>query len=105
MRNSVLISDRAAENLQDVGDLREQRRVYQRMLTLGENPLREKLLANSLRSYRSLRVGRHRVLYTVDEGNGVIVIALIGIRKGNDRGDVYKVAERLVARGLLSGSS
>lgn len=72
------------------------------MLTLEEHPLKGKQLANSLRSYRSLRVGRHRALYTVDEENGVVVIALIGVRKEKDRGDVYRVAERLVGRGLLS---
>ena len=98
----VRISERAAKNLRDIGDPREQQRVYQRMLALEENPLKGKLLANPLRSYRSLRVGRHRVLYTVDEESGIVAIALIGMRKEKDRGDVYRVAERLVSRGLLS---
>ena len=76
------------------------------MRDLEDNPINQgKRLIGPLQSYWSLRAGRYRVLYSIDDENGIVMVELVGIRKGNDRGDVYKVAERLVARGLLSASS
>jgi len=100
----TLISRRAGEGLRSVRDRREQRKVYRRALALEDEPLKQgKPLTGTLRGYRSVRAGqRHRILYTVDEGNRVVIVALIGTRKEGDRGDVYRIAERLSRLGLLS---
>lgn len=106
MSYRLRIGERAARELEDVADLRGRRKIYNRMLDLENDPVKQgKRLIGPLQSYRSLRVGRYRVLYSIDDENGIVMVELVGRRKGNDRGDVYKVAERLVARGLLSGSS
>lgn len=104
MKYRTVITSRAGEGLRGVRDLREQRRVYRRALDLEAEPLKQgKPLTGGLRGYRSIRAGqRHRILYTVDDAERIVVVALIGRRKEGDRGDVYRIAERLARLGLLS---
>ena len=40
-------------------------------------------------------------IYRIDEGNTVVVVAAVGIRRAGDRPDVYEVAERLARLGLI----
>ncbi|MEE9295929.1 MAG: type II toxin-antitoxin system RelE/ParE family toxin [Phycisphaerae bacterium] len=84
------------------------RRIVEKIAWLGDqdNPrLAGKALRESLRGYYSLRVGRYRAIYIVDEEkltNGDVlilvrvVVVMVGPRKAGDRDDVYKLAERLI---------
>ena len=101
----VQLSRRVEKELQGIRDRREQFKLHQQMLALESEPTKlGKQLAGLLQPYRRIRVGRYRVLYSVDEEKRVVTIALIGIRKEGDWGDVYRVADRLADRGWLSTS-
>lgn len=64
-----------------------------------------KRLVGPLCDYYSIKVSRYRALYRVDEetladGNKLVfvrvVVVTVGIRKSGDRGDVYRLAQRLI---------
>ena len=64
-----------------------------------------KPLTGPLQGYYSLRVGRYRALYRVEEeqlANGdtfvsiTVLVVVVGQRKEGDKRDVYKLAEKLI---------
>ncbi len=44
---------------------------------------------------------RYRILYRVIEADFIVAVAFVEIRRQRDRRDVYRLAEKLVRRGLL----
>ena len=74
------------------------------MLALENEPrLQGSALVADLAEYRSVRAAgqRYRILYRIIEADLIVVVALVGIRRQRDRRDVYRLAEKLVRRGLL----
>ena len=84
------------------------RRIVEKVAWLGGQDnarLAGMALRESRRGHYSLRVGRYRAIYIVDEekladGEVLIlvrvVVVMVGPRKAGDRDDVYKLAERLI---------
>jgi len=61
-------------------------------------------LTHSLRGVRSIRAaGRYRVVYQVERSKVIVLVLAIGLRKENDRKDIYQLAKRLIKLGLLEG--
>ncbi|MEW6218152.1 MAG: type II toxin-antitoxin system RelE/ParE family toxin [Thermodesulfobacteriota bacterium] len=57
---------------------------------LAENPLLGKELQEELAGYFSYRFKRYRVIYTVDDGDGTVVVHLVWHRR-----NVYELLERI----------
>jgi len=75
--------------------------IAQRIKGLSQDPQKQgKPLFAELTGFRSLRVGRYRVIYTILEDNKVVVAA-VGIRKEGDREDIYRIAKKLLSLGLI----
>ena len=64
----------------------------------------------ALEGYRSIKYSRYRVLFsteTEDLAGGdilvhvIVTVVLVGIRKARDKKDVYEVAKKLVALGII----
>ena len=63
-----------------------------------------KALTHSLRGLRSIgAAGRYRVVYQVERSKIIVLVLAIGLRKENDRKDIYQLAKRLIKLGLLEG--
>ncbi len=63
-----------------------------------------KPLSGDLLDCRSVRaVGqRYRILYKVQEKTITVYVVLVGIRKEGDKRDVYTIAAKMAAQGLLT---
>jgi mRNA interferase RelE/StbE len=62
-----------------------------------------KPLLGPLRGFRSVRAyyQRYRILYRVDRDAVVVMVVAVGIRKEDDRQDIYTLAQKLLRSGLL----
>jgi mRNA-degrading endonuclease RelE of RelBE toxin-antitoxin system len=71
--------------------------------SLRETPLAGKPLRDELTGLLSLRVerDRFRIVYQVDEAAGRVIVLLVGARRAGQATDVYAIARRLLAAGLL----
>ncbi|MGM0494509.1 MAG: type II toxin-antitoxin system RelE family toxin [Armatimonadota bacterium] len=86
----VLLSDQAEGDLEQLdGALRV--RVEKRLARLAEHPAGPgtKSLAGALTGFRSLRVGRYRACYWIDDDHSAVRVVIVGHRR-----DVYKRLER-----------
>jgi mRNA interferase RelE/StbE len=68
---------------------------------LRQEPLFGKPLWRDLKSLRSLRLGRYRIVYYYIAEDGVVWIVAIGIRKEGSKSDIYTQASRLLQTGDL----
>jgi mRNA interferase RelE/StbE len=73
-----------------------------------------KPLTDVLQGYYRISYGRYRAIYRVDreKGQGGMVVLRVrvlfvaaGIRKEGDKGDVYRLAQRLVRLGLVDSDT
>jgi mRNA interferase RelE/StbE len=62
-----------------------QKRVYQAVAGLAEEPLKGKALAGRGKGLRRLRVGQFRVLYSFDGSRSLVSVSRVG-----DRRDIYR---------------
>ncbi|MFP4250967.1 MAG: type II toxin-antitoxin system RelE family toxin [Armatimonadota bacterium] len=86
----VLLSDQAEDDLEQLdGALRV--RVEKRLARLAEHPTGPgtKPLAGALTGFRSLRVGRYRACYWIDDNHSAVRVVIVGHRR-----DVYRRLER-----------
>jgi len=96
----ILFTQTAESMLHDIADRRVRAMVVRRVEKLAQDPEGQgKPLVEDLAGFRSLAGARHRVIYTVREGD-VIVVA-VGIRREGDRQDAYARAKRLLELRLL----
>ena len=82
----VLIKPSAAKELEAVDQKRDRQRIVARVLALAEDPRPdgcEKLVGESDR-YR-VRIGRHRVVYSINDDELVVLVVRVAHRK-----DVYR---------------
>ena len=57
---------------------------------------------DELTGYRRVRAaGRYRIIYRVERNPRAVYIFVVGIRRDRSKHDVYRVAYRMVQRGLL----
>ena len=100
----VTILREAQDQLRSISDRRIARQIADRIRGLRREPeLQGKPLWGELAGYRRVRAasGRYRIIYRVVRDRGTVVIVLVGIRREGSRRDVYRVAFRMVQRGLI----
>ena len=100
----VTILPEAQDQLRSIRDRRIARQIVDRIRALRREPeLQGKALWGELAGYRRVRAGsgRYRIIYRVVRDRGVVAIVLVGIRREGNRRDVYRVAFRMVQRGLI----
>lgn len=100
----VLWTRRAKAMLASISDKRVQSKIFERALQLEVSPeLQGKPLLGELAGYRSVRaVGqRYRIIYRLEEKKVVVYIVAVGIRKEDDRSDVYELARKIIRSKLL----
>ena len=104
MEYTVNVTELAEQSIRAIRDRRTQQAIYRRMLALENEPRSQgSALVADLAEYRSVRAAgqRYRILYRIIEADLIVVVTFVGIRRQRDRRDVYRLAERLVRRGLL----
>ena len=79
--------------------------ILEKIKGLAHDPEKQgKALTHSLRGLRSIRAaGRSRVVYQVERSKVIVLVLAIGLRKENDRNDIYQLAKRFIKLGLLEG--
>ena len=90
--------------LQDIRNRDIQDAIRARIRALATDPEKQgKPLHGPVRGFRSVRVyhERYRVLYRVDRTQVVVMVVALGIRKEDDRQDIYALAQKLLRSGLL----
>ena len=65
-----------------------------------------KPLVGELKSCYSVRAAaqRYRVIYRIVADRLIVLVVAVGIRRQDDRGDIYEVAKRLIRTRLVEGS-
>jgi mRNA interferase RelE/StbE len=104
MPYSIEITPAALEALESIANRRTRGAIARRVDALAEEPEKQgKRLRAPLAGFLSVRAAgqRYRVVYTIDQAPGRVLVYMIGIRKEGSRNDVYALAERLVRRGLM----
>jgi mRNA interferase RelE/StbE len=100
----VRITPVALKMLQNISDRRVREKIIERIDSLKEDPEKQgKPLVGELAGYRSIRaVGqRYRIIYKVEQEQIIVFIVVIGIRKQEDKSDIYKLAQKLLRVGLI----
>ena len=100
----VTILREAQDQLRSISDRRIAGQIADRIRGLRREPeLQGKALWGELTGYRRVRAasGRYRIIYRVVRDRRAVVIVLVGIRREGSRRDVYRVAFRMVQRGLI----
>ena len=99
----IITSPSALKMLKEIPDRRIQTKISQVIDGLAHDPeLKGKALWDELSGLRSIRaIGqRYRIIYKVNRGIVTVYVVAVGIRKEGDRGDVYRLAQKLVRLGL-----
>ena len=108
MRYTIEIIPSALEMLKNISDRRVREKIVERIDGLAEEPEKQgKALAAELDGYRSLRaVGqRYRIVYRINGDRIVVVVVAVGIRKEDDKKDIYALAQKLIRARLLEPPS
>jgi mRNA interferase RelE/StbE len=101
----MIFTQRAAEQLAAITDLRVRQLISEQISSLAENPLRQgKPLWGDLAGYRSIRAAgqRYRIIYSANANIVTASIVTIGRRRAGSRDDVYALAQRLARLGRLA---
>ena len=104
MTYRIVLTPTALKLLEAIPDRRIQEKIRNRIDGLAHDPERQgKPLKGELARLRSLRaVGqRYRILYWVDRGRVLVIVAAVGLRKEGDRNDIYRLAQKLIRLGLI----
>ena len=99
----IITSPSALKMIKEIPDRRIQAKISQVIDELTHDPeLKGKALWDELEGFRSIRaVGqRYRIIYKIDRGTVTVYVVAVGIRKEDDRSDVYRLAQKLVRLGL-----
>jgi len=75
---------------------RVQASLVKKLAVLRSEPNYGKPLWGPLKPYRSVRLGRYRVVYRYEPETDVVWIVAVGIRRAGDRDDVYARISRLL---------
>jgi mRNA-degrading endonuclease RelE of RelBE toxin-antitoxin system len=68
-----------------------------RLEMLVTNPKHGKPLHADLKNYRSLRLGRYRIIHRYDREQNIVWVVAVGIRKEGSKEDIYKRITKLLA--------
>lgn len=97
----VALRKEARTDLNEIKDQRTRRAIAASLVRLEVEPEKQgKALGGDLSGYRTVRSGgqRYRVVYSVEEVAGLVLVIVIGIRRQGSRSDAYEVARRRVRR-------
>ena len=98
----IVILPEAEAHIRGIMDRRAAAQIATRIRDLRESPeLQGKMLLGELAGYRRVRAGRYWIMYRIQESPRAVYIAVVGIRRDRSKHDVYRVAYRMVQRGLL----
>ena len=98
----VELTHDAEKSLADIADGRQQKTIVGKMEYLQENPVAGgKPLAGPLSEYMSIRAGKYRIIYDVDQEERKVIVYLVGRRRAGDRTDIYTLAKKLLKAKLL----
>ena len=103
MKYRILITDTCLRLIQRIPDKKIQRSILDRIQKLSDEPEKQgKKLVRDLSGFRSVHAaGRYRVLYKIDKRTVIVYVLAAGIRKEDDKKDIYKIAKKLLDAGLL----
>lgn len=100
----VRLTKPVLESLRKLRDKCLQRTILGRIAKLESEPEAQgKELVGPLSGLRSLRSGRHRVVYQVSHDPRLVSVVLVGLRRAGSGDDVYETAKRLVNRFIRLG--
>jgi mRNA interferase RelE/StbE len=94
----------ARSQLATITDRRAQQAIAQTIGRLDHDPDQQgKALVGDLAGYRSLRAAgqRYRIICKVEQSQVTVYVVALGHRKEGDKRGNYKVARKLLRRGLL----
>lgn len=77
---SIILSDKFDKTFSQL-DRVSQKRIVERLKSLSKHPKSGKPLKGRFKDIRSLRVGKYRILYNIQENHLIIVVITIGHRK------------------------
>ena len=103
-RHTVVWTATAANLLGEITDRRVRQLIFDTSKRLELEPAKQGApLTRELAGFRDLRaVGqRYRVLYRVDEGQRLVQVVAVGLRREGSRDDIYELAKRLLRIGLI----
>lgn len=82
---------------EDLPDLpkRVQANLVSKLGLLQSEPRYGKPLRGPLKQYRSIRLGRYRIIYRYEPESDVVWVVAVGIRRAGDRDDIYTRASGL----------
>lgn len=90
-------SELARRQLEGIISETDRNAVGRRIGEIRRAPFRTRALKHGLEPYRRAKAaGRYRIFFTVDENNGVVHIAFIGIRMPGEVQDAYATFLRLM---------
>lgn len=104
MNWQVELTKFALKQLQDIKDNRVRENLFERIEGLANDPENQgKPLRNELSGLRSVRaIGqRYRIVFRVERERVIVIVVAVGIRKGDDRSDIYQIAARLMRSGFV----
>ena len=90
--------------LADIRDRRVRSQIVAKLRALQQDPERlGKPLVGELKRCYSVRAAaqRYRVVYQITPERLIVVVIAVGIRRQDDRGDIYEVARRLIRNRLV----
>lgn len=99
MKWRIVLTPAARTMLAKISDRRILEAIGKRIDGLSEEPEKQgKPLGGELAGFRSLRtVGqRYRIIYRVERGKVIVVVVAVGLRRENDRTDIYELAKKLL---------
>ena len=80
VKYSIILSDKFDKFFSQL-DRVSQKWIVERLKDLSKNPKSGKPLKGRFKGIRSLRVGKYRILYDIQENHFIIVVIAIGHRK------------------------
>lgn len=104
MNWQVELTKFALKQLQDIKDNRVRENLFERIEGLANDPENQgKPLRNELSGLRSVRaIGqRYRIVFRVERERVIVIVVAVGIRKGDDRSNIYQIAARLMRSGFI----
>lgn len=108
MKYGLEITPTALEMLKRLKDRRITAQIVERIDRLRNDPEKQdKPLLGELKGYRSVRVAgqRYRVIFKVRDKTVIVIVVAVGIRKEEDKKDIYELARKMIRLNLIEPSS
>ena len=93
--------------LADIRDRRIRQQIITKLQAVQRDPtVMGKPLVGELKGCYSVRAAaqRYGMIYRLADDRLIVLVIAVGIRRADDRGDIYEVARRLIRTRLVEGS-